>query len=440
MVFDFLLLIAAENAIISTEYLRRCFMKRILSVFLAVLTCVSLAGCSQIKEIYNFLYEDDSQKGEALIGFSNGTLFDDSEETYFPASDFTEVKSEYAKYRSDLYFNALSPEEQNIYIALEYAMENNYKNLLFSYSVADSTETLIKVINHLSLDSPLLEQNLRYVVGDFTTPVEDKLLGVVPTFSEFKGCYITVHNFNKEMWDKKLLAIEEAEKRVAALPNGLTQAEKAEELYLSLAKNVEYSLYEEDDGETSVFPYLYDALITEKTQCDGHANALNLLYRLAGINSCEKDYTAEKEGEPGHTWVTFELDGKWYNADSTSSDMIPKKACSMKSGYYFAFSDEMRLYTENYDDVTPYCEQSLYMQPDSVVQDLNDDSFSNAAINAFNKKSPKWALITVHNYNESLLSDQLQKIADTAFTTVYWFTIDLANGDTAVLVFTRGLF
>ncbi|MBR2042997.1 MAG: transglutaminase family protein [Clostridia bacterium] len=417
-------------------------MKRAVCIFLCIVFCFTLSGCSPVIDIIDLIYANDAVReveNKPYFAFSNGTLFKDSEETYLPAAHFDAEQSEYSQYRSSIYYNTLSPEEQYIYLALQYAMENCYKNVLVDSALAADTDTVVKVLQHLALDSPLLEQNLRYVTGTFTSSIPVNILGLYNDYADFDGFYISVDNFTKEMWDKKLEAITVAQQRVDALPDSLSLAEKAERLYLSLAQSVEYSLYDDDDN-TKVFPYLYDALVTEKTHCDGHANALSLLLRLAGIEVCEKDYTPEKEGQPGHTWVTFSLDGQWYNADSTNGDLIPKKACSMKSGYYFGFSDDMRHYKENYDEVTPACKESLYMEPDGTLYGIEGNSFSSIVVDAFVEREPCWALIKVFNYNEASVKRQIQRCADQTYSTCYWMTLDVADGSTMVFVYQKGLF
>lgn len=416
-------------------------MKKVIAVVLAVFTCLFLSGCAPVYTIIDVFYGNDViEKAQSVphVAFSNGELFKDSQEIHFTADDFSEVKSEYAAYRSDLYFNALSPEEQTVYLAFEYALENSYSNVLIDYALVDEAEALEKILEYFALDSPLLEQNLRFNLGTFDSSYPVEILGLYESYANFDGVYITVDNFSSELWEKRMEALEAAKKWVAELPQSLSDFEKAEKLYLNLAKSVEYITYNNDDD--TVYPYLYDALVTGKTHCDGHANALSLLLRLAGIDACEKNYTSADPDEAGHTWVTFNIDGKWYNADSTSDSLIPLKDCSMKSGYYFAFSDDMRPYTEDYDDVTPVCAESKYMNPDAFINDLSDNSFSQSVISAYDKRTPDWAFIIVYRNNESSLDRQLQRVADQTYSSVYWLTIDLANGGTAVIVYSKGLF
>ena len=107
-------------------------MKKVIAVVLAVFTCLFLSGCAPVYTIIDVFYVNDViKKAQSVphVAFSNGELFKDSQEIHFTADDFSEVKSEYAAYRSDLYFNALSPEEQTVYLAFEYALENSYSNV-----------------------------------------------------------------------------------------------------------------------------------------------------------------------------------------------------------------------------------------------------------------------------------------------------------------------
>ena len=415
-------------------------MKKAIAIVLSLILCVILSGCSPLYDTVSFLYGDRAvAEAESIprIAFSKGELSEESKEKFFPADDFSEVKSKYAKYRSTLYHDALTKEEQTVYHAFEYAMENNYNNILVDADLVKDADTLEKILKYFSLDSPLLEQNLRYTMGECSSSYTVDILGLYTRYAKFEGYYVTVKNFDSEILKSKLTALKKAKEIVAELSPDLSDFEKAEELYLKLAKGITYSVYEDNQG---VYPYLYDALINSKTHCDGHANALALLLRLSGIESVEKMYISEKEGEVGHTWTAFCIDGEWYNADSTSSEMIPKIDTSMRSGFLFAFSDEMRLYSENFDEVTPACNKSKYMNPDAIISDLNNNDFSNAVMKAFSKRNPKWAIIIIEKENEALLKRQLQKCADRSNSSVYWTTQPLANGKTAVLVCNKRMF
>lgn len=412
---------------------------KIIAVFLVC--CIVLSGCSFASDFSALLNSSkivEKVENSVYFGFSNGEILKEEKEEYLSADFFSDYSWQYTHLRSDIYFNALSEKQQQVYLALEYALENSYSNILVDSALVQSVDEIIKVAEYLSLDSPLLEQNLRFEGGTFTSSIPVEITDFYTTYADFDGYYITLFNFSADIFNKKLLAVEAAQDIIENLPKNLSKFEKAEKLYLILAENVVYQKYEDDDGKTKVYSYLYDAIINGKTQCDGYANALSLLLRLAGIEAAEKMYSSQEE--IGHTWTAFEIDDVWYNADASSKDFIPKKSCSMRSGLYFAFSDELRTFLEDYDEVIPYCQESKYAKPDMVFQDISDDSFLKTVLDAFDSKQPNWSLILVKNHSEDVLKKQIQKCANSTLTTVYWSSLLLANGYTAVLVYTNGLF
>ncbi len=412
---------------------------KIIAVFLAI--CFLLSGCSFASDFSNIINSGkiiEDIENSAYFGFSNGAILKEDNEQYISAAFFDDYTCQYRYLRSDIYYNALTIEEQQVYLALEYALENSYSNILVDSLLVQSVDDIIKIAEYLSLDSPLLEQNLRFEGGTFTSSIPVEITDFYTGHAAFDGYYITIFNFSAEHLNKKLLAVEAVKDVIKSLPENLSDYQKAEHLYKILAQNVEYQKYENDDGKTDVFPYLYDAIITGATQCDGFANGLSLLLNLAGIEAAEKMYSSEEE--IGHTWTAFKIDGKWYNADASSDELIPKKNSSMGSGLYFAFSDELRTYSEDYDDVIPECEESYYMNPDSTIQDLSDNSFVSTVISCYNLRQPDWAFILVKNCPEDALKKQIQSCANSTLTTVYWSTLDLANGYTAVLVYGSGMF
>ena len=417
-------------------------MRKIKVIAIVLAFCFLLSGCSAASDFSNIINRGKIIKNvenSPYFGFSNGEILKEDKEQYISAAFFDDYVCQYKHLRSDIYYNALSLEEQQVYLALEYAFENNFSNILVDSYLVKSEEDIIKVAEYLSLDSPLVEQNLRFECGTFTSSIPVEITDYYTGHAEFDGYYITIFNFSADMLNKKLLAIKAVEDVIKSLPENFSDFQKAEHLYKSLAKNVEYQIYEDDDGKSDVFPYLYDALITGKTQCDGYANALSLLFRMAGIEAAEKMYSGEQEGEVGHTWTAFKINGKWYNADASANIFIPKKECSMGSGLYFGFSDQLRVYSEDYDDVIPICAESYCMNPDIVIQDLSGNSFREAVTNGYDKRNPQWAFVLVKNCSEGDLENQIQICANSTLTTVYWSTLGLANGYTAVLVYGKGL-
>lgn len=408
-------------------------MKRILSVILVCCLLTTLCGCSKVNEVWDTFYSALTVEQRPHIGFSNGTLFEDSKETVYEISELTEKETVSSGYRGSMFYSTLTDAERTVYTALEYAMEQGYTNILVDDLLVPDTVTLEKIVHFLAFDSPLLEQNLRYETGDFTTYYENGFLGN----AAFDGFYITVKNFTSEFWDKKLEAIKKAEEIVAALPEEISLAEKADRIYRTVAK-AEYYDYDLADNE-NVYPYLYDALVTGKTHCDGYTNAISLLYNMVGIECVEKNYTPETEEGIGHTWNLFCIDGKWYNCDGTGSGMIPKKDCGMGAGYLFGFGDMLQQYDADYSEMYPESTEGLYIQVDAYIAVSGNNGFYNAASQAFKAHGNNWALVLTNTCDEADVDAQVQRLANRFYTSVQYYLYIVKDNRTAIFVCRAGL-
>lgn len=417
-------------------------MKRVL-LFIASLLLVAVVAffLPQYGLLDRFFAAPVIAEVEAIphVGFSTGDLFDNSHEVIVPAAEAAAFPTSGSQYRSSLHYNTLTEGEQQVYRALEYAMETGQTNVLVDDLLVDSYERLEEILYYLAYDSPLLEQNLRYEVGDFTTYHDVEVLDVFTRSAEFDGYYLVVNNFDSQWWDKKQLAIDEAKKVVDGLDKNLSDIAKAEQLYRHIADTVTYTEYPEED-EDAVYPYLYDALVEGKTHCDGYTNALALLLHLAGIENAEKDYFGSEENEIGHTWNCMKIGEKWYNVDAVGEEYIPDRKSDMHAGYYFAFADELLEYETSNPEAFPACESSYYMPVDGRFKKSSDSGLPNAIIRGYDKHDDLWALVVIQNYKESDMDTQLQKVADRMWTTVYWMTFPLHDGSTALLVYDGSLY
>ena len=147
-------------------------LKNVLCAILALTCLLCMSGCMPI----NYLVEStvgremvEEAENTVYFGFSSGTLFDDSHEVFLNKTDIDTYVPTTAAYRSSVMFDQLTAEEQSIYRAITYAMENGYTNILFEKQLAQNDQLLTTILNYVALDSPLLEQNLRYATGTFTT-------------------------------------------------------------------------------------------------------------------------------------------------------------------------------------------------------------------------------------------------------------------------------
>lgn len=422
-------------------------MKRILAVILAVAMVLCCSGCAPIQSLLDSISGDAAVvEAEAIarFGFSTGTLFKDSEETLWKAEEFADKTAASAMYRGSLHYEKLTDREKTLYHAYEYALENGYTNILVDDLLIEDPNVLGKVLRYLALDSPLLEQNLRYETGSFTTYYPVEVLGLYERQAAFDGYYIAVKNFDRSFWEKKNEALTKAQSVVAALPSGLSAAEKAESLYRWLTEHTTYQLYDDTKNE-KVFAYLYDAMITGKTQCDGFANGLSMLFRLAGINCVEKMYLPHAKDaavaddgaasqEVGHTWNLYELDGVWYNADTSGvAHMVPIKESGMHAGYYFAFPDLLQEHAPNFAEVYPACETGLYMPIDAHLKDT--DGLYETLKKAYNEHNKEWALVLLDTYTDKKVDTAMQKVANYVKGTIRYRHIPASNGRTALLLY-----
>lgn len=411
-------------------------MKKLLCLTLSLLILLTCSGCGVVLDVLNRLDGGEAiANAEAIprIGFSSGVLFADDSEIILPASDLSDYASEFTAYRSSLHYDTLSSDEQTVYRALEYAMEQGYTNILVDDLLIRDADALDRIVRYLSLDSPLLEQNLRCELGDFTTYYPVDVAGVYEVEATFDGYYLTVKNFDKQWLDGKREAIKTAEEIVASLPDDLDDGARAETLYRYLAENVAY----EDDriaDENTVYPYLYDALITGATHCDGFANALSLLYRMAGIDCAEKMYDGDAETQIGHTWNLFCIDGVWYNADASASG-LEGRAYDLAARLNFGFGDFLQSYPPEYADLYPDCPDGLYLPVDAHVTDVASADFLREAHAGYALHDYDWTLIVADSFDEETLGEQAQAFANYYGCGFNWTYRPTVDERTAILLY-----
>lgn len=407
-------------------------MKRIGVGILLLVACTCLQGCGPLVQVVDSVYgEKEAAKIEAVphIGFSNGELLKEKMEVLLTEEEFQQETLTYPSYRESFFYDTLKEEEQKVYRILEYAMEHQYTNIFIDDLLFADPTSFGKILTYLALDSPLLEQNLHYGVGKFDTTYTVEFLELYDRQVKFDGYYIKVDNFAKEFWEKKLVALEEAEQIVSELPANLTKQQTAERLYQYVAEHISYIKY---DDLNTVRPYLYDALIEKKTHCDGFANALSLLFHVADIPCIEKIYQPG-EGGVGHTWNSFCLDNKWYNMDGTGAKSILGGNKTLGVNLYFAYPDELQTYTPNYAEIYPACETGLEAQIDYRTETVSAAAFADQVVKAYKKQERCLALINV--CEETQLETQMQEIANRLQRTISWVHYPVKDGKTVLYIY-----
>lgn len=410
-------------------------IKVLLSIFLVILITAFSSGCSAMTETV----ESFTTK-TPYFAFSNGKLFDDSREVFYRSDDVESLECSYSSYRSNLHYEKLSDNEKIVYSAVEYALENCYTNILVESPLLNNEDELSKVIEFLSLDSPLLEQNLIYEYGTCTTARIIEVFGIPVGDVAFDGYYLSVENFASEYWDKKMQALEKAKNIAEKFDDNLSDDKKAEKIFRYFGKNYEYENYN-DYGKVN--PYLYDVLINKKGQCDGFANAYALICNIKGLECAEKmdDSSRLENDEEGHTWNWIKLKGKWYNIDVTGAlDDLPKEGTAVGGGIYFAFADDILEYATLYDEVYEDCKDGLYIDLYKTANEYDYATLTKYLVRSCEDNNKKWGLAAIKKCREFEVEFSLRGVANTLQISFNWFLIELYDGSWAVYICNEDLY
>lgn len=404
--------------------------KKLIFLLISITIMVSFTGC----DILGYLVVPKT----SYIAFSVGAPIE-SEKIVFNTEELKNIKNYGSNYRASMFYEKLNDSQKIVYTAFEYAMENGYTNIFVDNKLVENSDNLEKILIYLSLDSPLLEQNLKYDIGEF----ED--LSAIKD-GDFSGHYITISNFSESLWFYKLLALREAKKLVKDIPKNLSDAEKAEIIY-RMVSIIEYFDYQELSreeydawGSEAVYPYLYNALVTGKTLCDGYSNAFSLLCNMVGIPCVEKICDINSDNDTGHTWNYFKVNEKWYNADAMHGDMIPNTDLGIGPGFQFGFSDELQQNIPLFKDKYPISQEGLFLKIDEKIESFNNNTFYKKALTAYKKHNNNYALIVVEELDERALQKQINMLASSIGKSVQFHTFDIIGGKTAVFIYRWGLF
>lgn len=143
------------------------------------------------------------------------------------------------------------------------------------------------------------------------------------------------------------------EEIAAAVPDGLTDAEKVKYVNDYLVKHTKYNLESEESPYTP-----YSILMNGEGVCEGYALSALLLLRELDV---EVKYISG-EAVPGglHAWNLVKLDGEWYHLDVTWNDPVPDQGDNVRYDYF--------LLAENKIAKDHHWDTSLY--PEGAVADF----------------------------------------------------------------------
>ena len=359
------------------------------------------------EEIWNVTYVV-FESGSQIVGVRSNSVLMDVEQ-------YRNYKSHHSKYNTYTYFSTLNDEEKFIYNIFEYAYDNSFSNIYFDEKLLENTEhELQDILYMLSLDSPLVEQNVRIMSIPFEKTLKDDDGDAVRTWN---GQQVYVSTFFTNKNENKDQAIKKAEEVIDGMPSNLSDIEKAKYFYKYLGENVAYKDYK----PYVTRHYLYDALVGGGSNCDGYANAFSLLCNMAGIKCVEKMRFGKAEGETGHTWTSICLDGVWYNVDATASDEV-KKGCPVWK--YFGFSDDMPDYNHEMADFAPDCKENM-IKPSLSFYGTNHYNAASQIANALKKSEKRYIVV---EFAQAFSTDDaiFQKIANAAGDLTFWY-FDFGN-------------
>lgn len=409
-------------------------IKRLLALLLCLSMLCLTVGCEIYIPIVSDLLKMKAEEEETIpkIAFGRREITDEEEELILSEEALFGKELLGDDYRASLHYDRLTSKKQTVYRALEFALENDYPYIYVDEKIASNSDILSEVLEKFALDSPLLEQNLSYQLGEFTTYYD-----VGASTAELSGYYIEVDNFYEGFWKKKLVAIEAAERLIASMPKNLSETEKAKYLHRKLLDNIEY--YDYTDKSEAVHNYLYDAFITGRTHCDGSANAYGLLLNLAGIKCVEKQHTGENT--VGHTWNFVFLDGEWYNIDATAVEERDSVDYEYRVRKLFGFSDELQQYIPDYQAAYPEANSNIGLKLNDRLSFIETKDFISKVKKAYRENKEKYACFLLYYFDEDIANKAMQKLANELDSSVYWILYEgkdeVTKGRAVLVVFSE---
>lgn len=363
------------------------------------------------------------------VGFGREELSINTEEKFLTLDEIKNEELIADDYRTSFHYDKLEAFEQDVYKVLKYAAEKGYTYIYFEDGLSFDSNTAIKVVYFLALDSPFIEQNLKLGTGTFTTSYDVKLFKILPTEKAVKGSYIFIKDFDCNQWEKKLSALKAAEKVVGNLDKNSSDFDRAEKLYKYVLEHVDYYDYSDkptDYLETS----MYDGFFGGKTHCDGTANMYSLLANMAGIDCIEKMYSNEDD-EAGHTWNMIKIEDKWYNVDATAGLDKNSTIYNILTEVRFCFADSLQKFTPNHNELYEPS-TSLKVKIDAHYPEVYHYTLMKTVEN--NLKKNKSTLILFDNYDETKFKRAIQAVVDKNNYSITHSIIEGNGGKTAVLV------
>ena len=391
-----------------------------------------------------FFYHQEQEKEIALwnskiwFAFSNdeksfadeGWLSKEEIEAYKPIKDV---------YNCRVYYDSLNDDEKIVYNAFEYAFDNNYVYIYIDESIKfENGRTPMDILVFLSLDSPFVQQNLQSYEWDSGFDLSHIIMRKRVEKS-ITGTIINVDNFSESRTNKIDEAVEKAKTIKLGFPQNATEEEKARIIFKYIDDNIKYSeifanstigTNNKRDKSKERTDHLYNAIVTGKTNCDGFSNVFSLLCNMNGLRCFEKNHYAPKDSdEPGHTWSTVLINGKWYNVDSTPPleyETNEHREASLL--VRFGFSDEMQTEKPEYEGIFPVSEDNI------VPVVYNFESCSEKGViakiaEALGESEENCIIVSFETYDEDECDDLIYSVAQWMYSDMYYVIFPGTNNN-----------
>lgn len=132
------------------------------------------------------------------------------------------------------------------------------------------------------------------------------------------------------------------------------EKEKAIHDYVILNTRFDYGNYSKNAAPPDDYN-AYGILINATGVCEGYAETTKLLLNMAGINCIVVSGQANNGTWESHAWNIVQIDGKYYQLDTTWDDSVPDRA-GYVSYNYFNISDDELSKDHKWSDDYPKCE------------------------------------------------------------------------------------
>ncbi|MGN0153509.1 MAG: transglutaminase domain-containing protein [Lachnospiraceae bacterium] len=211
--------------------------------------------------------------------------------------------------------------------------------------------------------------------------------------------------------------------------DSMTDYEKELALHDYLVANCKYSEDVAQPSESDIYR-AYGALVNQDAVCNGYAEALQLLFMCAGINS---EFVVGTADGVDHAWNLVELDGKWYHLDATWDDPLPDQGESVIHPY-FNVTDEVMQQSHSWEQedypAADSMDYNYYVKSQTYFDDF--DIYKEQAYEAMIYHGNRRYEAVIENYVEN--EDDMQFIFENnyRYDSVNWQTF--REGSYCVLV------